>query len=71
MRTGLQKAIEAAGSGSALARLLGIDRAAVHRWRDVPPRHIIMIEKMTGVPREQLRPDLYLAPRPRKREAAE
>jgi DNA-binding transcriptional regulator YdaS (Cro superfamily) len=67
MDTGLQKAFEAAGSPGTLARMLRIDRAAVYRWKDVPAHWIIEIERITGVPREELRPDLYLAPRPKKR----
>jgi hypothetical protein len=67
MRTGLQKALKILGGYSALARELGIDRNAIRRWHSVPDRWIIKIEHLTGVPREELRPDLYLAPRPKKR----
>jgi DNA-binding transcriptional regulator YdaS (Cro superfamily) len=67
MKTGLQKAIEILGGYSAMARKLGIDRNAIRRWHSVPDHWIIEIEQLTGVPREELRPDLYLAPRPRKR----
>jgi DNA-binding transcriptional regulator YdaS (Cro superfamily) len=67
MNTGLQKALEIMGSYTALAAELGIDRNAIRRWHDVPDHWIIKIEHLTGVPREELRPDLYLAPRPTKR----
>lgn len=60
---GLAKAIERAGSREALGRLLGISRQAIWKWHQVPARQIIAIEKATGVPREQLRPDLYRKPR--------
>jgi DNA-binding transcriptional regulator YdaS (Cro superfamily) len=56
---GIQKAIRAAGGVNALARLLGIEPSAVVRWRDIPAHRIIQIEQATGVPREELRPDLY------------
>jgi DNA-binding transcriptional regulator YdaS (Cro superfamily) len=59
MTKGLQLAIERAGTQRRLAQLLGISPQAVQQWSHVPYRHIIMIEKVTGVPREQLRPDLY------------
>jgi DNA-binding transcriptional regulator YdaS (Cro superfamily) len=65
MKTGLQKAVEIMGGYKPLAAQLGIDRNAIRRWRAVPARWIIRIEHLTGVPREELRPDLYLAPRPR------
>jgi len=74
MSTGIKKAIKAMGSGAALARALGIDRASVCGWAEIPAKRIIQIERLTGVPREELRPDLYLAPRPpslmKKRQAA-
>lgn len=58
---GLEAAIEAAGGLRALARLLGISHQAILRWqRDkVPADRILDIERVTGVDRERLRPDLY------------
>jgi DNA-binding transcriptional regulator YdaS (Cro superfamily) len=56
---GLAKAIKAAGSSNALARLVGVDPSAVSRWKRVPFEHVITIERVTGVPREELRPELY------------
>jgi len=56
---GLETAIKKAGGVRALSRLLGINASAVSRWTDVPARHIISIERLTGIPRETLRPDLY------------
>jgi DNA-binding transcriptional regulator YdaS (Cro superfamily) len=67
MDAGKKKAIDAAGGVRALARLLGIDNAAIVRWGKVPAERIIAIERLTLVPREELRPDLYLAPRPKPR----
>lgn len=67
MKNGLQKAIDVMGSRSALARALNIDQAAISRWKQVPSKWIIPIEHLTNVPREQLRPDLYLAPRPKRK----
>ena len=59
MTPGLKEAIENAGNPAKLAAKLGVSRQAVSKWEDVPMRHIIAIEKATGVPRERLRPDLY------------
>lgn len=64
MNKGLQKAVTIMGGYTALAKELGIDRNAIRRWHSVPDHWIIKIESLTGVPREELRPDLYLAPRP-------
>lgn len=57
--SGVMAAISAAGSIGALARALGIDRAAVSRWRQVPADRLVQIEQTLGVRRELLRPDLY------------
>jgi DNA-binding transcriptional regulator YdaS (Cro superfamily) len=65
---GLRKAINLAGGPVAFAKLLKINRRAVWQWQEVPPAaRVIEIERLTGVPREELRPDLYLAPRPRRK----
>ncbi|MBD1555216.1 transcriptional regulator [Pseudomonas typographi] len=59
--TPLERAILAAGSGKALAQLLGVTPMAVSYWkvRGVPARQALPIEKATGVSRHELRPDLY------------
>jgi DNA-binding transcriptional regulator YdaS (Cro superfamily) len=59
---GLEAAIEAAGGLRALARLLGITHQAILQWQErdkVPADRILDIERVTGVGRERLRPDLY------------
>jgi DNA-binding transcriptional regulator YdaS (Cro superfamily) len=49
-----------AGYGaSTLADDLGISRQAVHQWRKVPAIRARDIERITGFPREELRPDIY------------
>jgi DNA-binding transcriptional regulator YdaS (Cro superfamily) len=58
---GLRKAITAAGGISALARRLGISRVAILQWKKIPAERVLDIERVTGVPREQLRPELYPA----------
>lgn len=59
--TPLERAILAAGSGKALAKLLGVTPMAVSYWkvRGVPARQAIRIESATGISRHELRPDLY------------
>jgi len=59
MDQGLQRAIEKAGSARKLAVLLGISHQAILKWASVPPHQIVAVEAATGVPREELRPDLY------------
>ena len=62
MNAGLRWAIEVAGSQVKLAKLLGISHQAINKWRDVPTRHLVAIERATGVHRSLLRPDLYEEP---------
>jgi TorA maturation chaperone TorD len=57
--TGLDKAIEAVGGVRALARSLGISQPAISAWKRVPSDRVVAVETATGVPRGQLRPDLY------------
>lgn len=62
MNEGLRQAIERAGSQVKLARLLGISHQALNKWREIPTRHLIKVEQLTGVHRSLLRPDLYVEP---------
>lgn len=46
-----------------LARALGIDKATVTRWaqKSVPAERVRDVERVTGISRQSLRPDLYAA----------
>lgn len=57
----LQRAIKKAGGYTALAKLIGVSRPAVARWGVVPPLRVLAVEQASGIPRQQLRPDLYPA----------
>jgi DNA-binding transcriptional regulator YdaS (Cro superfamily) len=50
-----------AGRGRAqdLAAKLGISPSAISQWHRVPAERTIDIERLTGIPRHDLRPDLY------------
>ena len=56
---GLRLAAEAAGGKSALCRLLGITPQSMNKWTRIPRKRIIAIERLTGVSREELAPDLF------------
>jgi len=43
-----------------IARGLGVSRSAVHQWERVPAERVVEIERISGIPREKLRPDLHL-----------
>jgi hypothetical protein len=60
---GLKAAIKAAGGVRPLARAIGVSHVAVLAWTSVPIRRLLKVEAVTGIPRKQLRPDVFLAPR--------
>jgi DNA-binding transcriptional regulator YdaS (Cro superfamily) len=62
----VQQAIAKAGSIRALARELDISHVALMQWRQIPPEHVMKIEKLIEVPRRVLRPDIYPPDRERK-----
>lgn len=68
--TALERAIEAVGTAAKLAQKVGVTAMAVSNWkvRGIPAERVLAIEKVSGVKRHELRPDLY--PLPRKRKAA-
>lgn len=47
------------GMQAKLARGLGITRGAVGKWTRIPERWLLDVERLTGIPRNKLRPDLY------------
>lgn len=62
---GFERAIAACGGKlQNLADRLGLSLQGVHKWgRDIPIDRIEDVERVTGVPRQELRPDFF-APRP-------
>jgi DNA-binding transcriptional regulator YdaS (Cro superfamily) len=53
-------------SYSKLARKIGISPQSLNKWDEVPPERVIVLEQLTGVPREIIRPDLYPPRRPKR-----
>lgn len=49
---------------TAVARDLGIHRTTLWRWAEdgVPLTKVIAVEKLTGIPRAELRPDFFAPP---------
>lgn len=44
-----------------VSRGLGVDKATVTRWaqKRIPAERVVDVERLTGIPRHELRPDLY------------
>lgn len=56
---GVERAAKAAGSYTRLAQALGRNPAGVFRWKRVPAECCREIERIYGVPRSALRPDIF------------
>ncbi len=57
----MREAVLAAGGLRALGRKLGIAWQAVQQWERCPPLRVLEVERLTGVSRHRLRPDIYPA----------
>lgn len=51
--------LETRGAQAALARELGITEQAINNWTRVPAERCREVERVTGIPRHALRPDIY------------
>ena len=45
--------------GAPIAAACGIDRRAVHQWILVPANRVLTVERVTGISRYKMRPDVY------------
>lgn len=52
-------ACDKAGGITKLAKELGIRPQAIHQWKKVPAERVLEVERISGVSRHVLRPDLY------------
>lgn len=61
---GLRLAIEAMGGSNALAKALKLNRGTVHHWERVPYSQLLAVERVTGIDRSILRPEMFAGWRP-------
>lgn len=52
------------GATAEIARAMGVTHAAVRQWRDngVPADRVLDLERLTGISRHTLRPDVFGPP---------
>ncbi|CAK7193421.1 hypothetical protein COMNV_01636 [Commensalibacter sp. Nvir] len=55
----VKEIIQKAGGCFRLSKSLGITHAAVRKWKTVPVKRLLAVERITGIPREELRPDIF------------
>ncbi len=55
----LKRAIKAVGGLDGLAVPLGITAQAISQWDEVPALRVLVVERVSGISRHELRPDLY------------
>ncbi|MEL0107886.1 MAG: Cro/CI family transcriptional regulator [Rhodospirillaceae bacterium] len=55
----LKSAAQRLGSVNHLAESLGVTRQALYQWSRIPAERVLEIERLTGIARHDLRPDLY------------
>jgi DNA-binding transcriptional regulator YdaS (Cro superfamily) len=58
----LKSAIKEAGGRTKLAVALGIKPEAISQWRRCPVLRVLDVERLSGVSRHELRPDIYPVP---------
>jgi DNA-binding transcriptional regulator YdaS (Cro superfamily) len=59
MEISIKQIAEKAGGVVALSAALGLSRGAVSQWRRVPIGRVNEVEKITGIYRYRLRPDIF------------
>lgn len=64
----VELAADAVGSQKALAKLLEITPQAVSKWKEdkIPAERVLDVERVSGVRRALLRPDLFAAAQRRR-----
>ncbi|QAZ45922.1 Cro/CI family transcriptional regulator [Mesorhizobium sp. Pch-S] len=57
--TPLDEAVAAVGGASALSRHLQITPQAVVQWKKCPADRVLEVERLSGISRHALRPDIF------------
>jgi hypothetical protein len=55
----VKAAVTAAGGRRMLADALGISAEAIRQWDEIPVKRLAKVSEVTGIPKPQLRPDIF------------
>ncbi|MGV1867192.1 MULTISPECIES: Cro/CI family transcriptional regulator [unclassified Rhizobium] len=55
----VEKAVEKVGGVVSLARALGIKHTSLYSWPRVPAERVLEFERITGISRHEIRPDVF------------
>jgi DNA-binding transcriptional regulator YdaS (Cro superfamily) len=59
MKSSIHEIAQKTGGVVKLSLALGLSRAAVSQWERVPAERVLDVERLTGISRYQLRPDVF------------
>lgn len=59
MEMTIKEIAQKVGGVVALSRALGLSRGAVSQWEIVPLERVNEVARITGIPRELIRPDFF------------
>ena len=51
--------INACGGNPVVFKALGIGRQSLHQWLVIPATRVADLERLSGIPREKIRPDVF------------
>ena len=55
----MRKIRETRGQSAEIADACGINKAAVYQWKRVPVQWVRKVSRITGIPAEKIRPDIF------------
>lgn len=55
----LMHAADKVGGVAQLAEKIGVSRQAIYQWSRIPAERVVDVERATGIPRSELRPDIF------------
>lgn len=59
LRKARDAVVDAAGGPTAVAKHVRVTQAAVSQWTRIPWQHVDALERLTGILRYDMRPDIY------------